>query len=79
MIARYRNQVAIITRPMSDSHPHHHGHDHATGHGHAHAPAPERRAARVDTLLASAGSRLAVVAVVCAALWAVLWTALRAG
>ena len=63
-----------MSRLMAESH-HHHDH-----HGHVHvAPEVTLPPARVDTLLASAGSRLLGVAVVSAVMWAALWLALRAG
>ncbi|HLG80825.1 MAG TPA: hypothetical protein VKY22_07400 [Bradyrhizobium sp.] len=68
----------------SASHSHAHGHDHGHDHGpahhqHAHGPAAPHpaQAAPWSILRMAALSRLAAAFVVIAALWAIVWLAMR--
>ena len=66
---------------MAHSHPHSHGHDHAHGHVrvHSHGPASPHpaQAAPWSILRMTVVSRVAAALAVSAALWAVVWLAMR--
>jgi hypothetical protein len=63
----------------ADSHTHTDGHDHGHAHHHAHGPASPHPAQAVSwsILRMAMLSRLAAAFVVIAALWAVVWLAMR--
>ena len=64
---------------MVPSHPHSHGHDHAHGHTHSHGPASPHpaQAAPWSILRMTVVSRISAALAVSAALWAVVWLAMR--
>jgi hypothetical protein len=63
----------------SHGHSHAHGHPHAHAHGHSHGPSSPHpaQAAPWSILRMAAVSRLAAAGVVAAALWAIVWLAMR--
>jgi hypothetical protein len=71
--------VSPTSHGHADGHSHVHGHDHGHVHHHAHGPASPHpaQAAPWSILRMAALSRLAAAAVVVAALWVVVWLAMR--
>jgi hypothetical protein len=65
----------------SDPHGHSHGHDHAHGHVHVHSHGPASphpaQAAPWSILRMTVVSRLGAAVAVSAAMWAVVWLAMR--
>jgi hypothetical protein len=66
---------------MVPSDPHSHGHDHAHGHTHAHSHGPASphpaQAAPWSILRMTVLSRISAALAVSAAMWAVVWLAMR--
>jgi hypothetical protein len=64
---------------MAHSHPHDHGHIHTHAHTHVHGPASPHpaQAATWSILRMGVTSRLAAAIIVSAALWAIVWLAMR--
>jgi hypothetical protein len=64
---------------MDHSHSHDHGHHHDHSHAHSHGPATPHpaQAAPWSILRMTVLSRLSAAAAVSAALWAVVWLAMR--
>jgi hypothetical protein len=64
---------------MAPSHTHSHGHSHDHGHSHSHGPASPHpaQAAPWSILRMTVLSRLGAALAVSAAMWAVVWLAMR--